>query len=229
MSPIPSAIAKPSIDAIIFDLGRVIVRLEPARASSIIRKPGISAESPQIPAGQIWTAIQKDPLWTPWQEGRVTPRQWHEHLGESFGIRTPFQTFVDAWNAVIVPEPDLLLPDALLEQLAKTHRLVALSNTDPIHVEHLESSFRFLRHFSAHIYSCAVGVCKPDPRIFQAAIDAAQASADRILYIDDVLEYVLAARQLGLQSIQFLDRPELEAELRSRRVLPPFDRHKART
>jgi FMN phosphatase YigB (HAD superfamily) len=209
-----------TIEAIIFDLGRVIVKLEPSRAFSALGGAASGAASPRMSADKIWAAIQKDDLWTAWQEGRVTPQQWHEHLGARFGIRVPYRTFVEAWSGVMVPEPDLLLPDDLLAKLASRYRLVVLSNTDPIHVECLEANFRFLRHFSARVYSCSVGACKPDPKIFQAAIAATKVPAGRTLYIDDVLEYVLAARTLGLQSIQYMDRAQLEADLRSRDLLP---------
>jgi glucose-1-phosphatase len=209
----------PPIEAIIFDLGRVIVKLEPLRAIAAISGSS-SGATKSVPPEKMWSAIQKDPLWPAWQEGRLSAQAWYENLITRFQVKITFNQFRDSWNSVIVPEPDLLLPDSLLAQLSKRCRLVALSNTDPIHVEHLEACCPFMRHFSARIYSCAVGASKPSRTIFLAAMMAAQAPPKRILFIDDIQAYVLAARRMGMHAVQFRGRPRLEAALRRLGLLP---------
>lgn len=208
---------KPEIQAIIFDIGRVIVKLDPRRAIATIgaSSPNIPKESPE----KIWTAIQEDSLWIDWQEGRVTPREWYRHLTARFHAPMSFEDFRAAWNSVILPEPDLLLPDSLFARLSGRCRLVLLSNTDPLHVKHLESDFRFLRHFPARIYSCRAGSSKPSPAIFRTAIRAAGVPPSRTLFIDDIRPFVLAARRMGLDAVQFRSRLQIEAALRLRHLL----------
>jgi len=211
-----------SLQAIIFDIGRVIVRVEPKRALAKLAAAAPGATSPKHAAhrmtgDEIWQAIQTDPLWPGWQEGRVTPARWHKNLCGRFDLKFSFQAFSDAWSSTIPPK--LILPESLFARLAKRCRLVLLSNTDPIHVAHMEANFGFMRHFSARIYSCAVGVSKPCRAIFLKAICAAQAPKKNILFVDDVVEYVVAAKRIGLQAVQFRDRKQLEAELRRRGVL----------
>ena len=229
---IPSAAHPQPVEAIIFDIGRVIVRLEPRRALAILtQSAGASAKSASpsdstsrataadaiVTADKMWAAVQADPMWHDWQEGRVTAAQWHENICRRFGLKVSFEDFCRAWNNVIAP--DLILPERLFRQLAKRVRLVLLSNTDVIHVEHMRSAFTFTRYFDAKIYSCEVGASKPGRAIFQAALKAAGTPAARSLFIDDVQVYVLAARKYGLQSIQFRNRPQLEAELRRRKLI----------
>jgi putative hydrolase of the HAD superfamily len=208
----------PAIESLIFDLGRVIVKLDPTRALAAIADR--NAASKNLPAEKMWAGIQNDPLWPAWQEGRLTPQAWYENLVALFHVKISFAKFRAAWNSVIVPEPDLLLPDSLFADLSRRYRLILLSNTDPLHVEHLESHFRFMRHFPARIYSCAVGASKPSPTIYLAAISAAKAPPMRILYVDDIRPYVLAGRRQGLQAVQFSSRPQLETALRRRSLLP---------
>jgi glucose-1-phosphatase len=205
-----------SVDAIIFDIGRVIVRLEPRRAlmESAATAQGVDA-GPR--AEKMWRAVQADPMWQDWQEGRVTAAQWHENLCRNFGMQVSFEDFCRSWNNVI--SPDLILPERLFRELAKRVRLVLLSNTDEIHVAHMRKNFGFTRHFHAKIYSCEVGASKPSRQIFQAAVRAAGVPAAGALFIDDVQAYVLAARKYGLQAIQFRSRAQLEAELRRRKLL----------
>jgi putative hydrolase of the HAD superfamily len=157
-------------------------------------------------------------LWPGWQEGRVTPQEWYKNLVARFGVPISFDEFCEVWNSVMSPK--LILPERLFKQLSKKCRLVLLSNTDPIHVACMESTFSFVRYFPKRIYSCGVGASKPSVKIFLAAIRAAGVLPDRILFIDDIRQYVVAARRVGLQALQFRSRHQLEAALRQRRLLP---------
>lgn len=212
MSNARRANSKPEIEAIIFDIGRVIIDLDPSRAIA-----AIGAASTLAP-DKLWLAVQEDPLWPGWQEGRVTPQQWYENLSARFHTSISFDEFCDAWNSVMSTK--LILPERLFKQLSKKCRLVLLSNTDPIHVACMESKFNFIRYFPKRIYSCEVGASKPSVKIFHAAIKAAAAPPNRILFIDDIRQYVLAARRVGLNAVQLCSRAQLEAALRQRSLLP---------
>jgi len=199
--------------AVIFDIGRVIVRLQP----ELTLEP-LAASSPRgHSAEQLWSAILRDPLWENWQEGRLEPREWHQHLTRQLDITLGFQEFCAAWNSALHPET--ILKESLFVNLAARCRLAVLSNTDPLHSAVLEAHFPFLHHFPARIYSCRVGASKPAPAIYQAALHAVGVQAAEALYIDDVAEYVQAARQLGLDAIRFENPSQLSQEL-SQRGLP---------
>lgn len=224
-----------SVDAIIFDIGRVIVRLDPLRASAHLAHSSLQTRSPtrrrsstasqardadDSRAGrELYLAIQRDPNWNDWQEGRLTPREWHRNICRRFRVKITFNEFRAAWNSIILPEPDLLLPIHMFRILRARCRLVLLSNTDPLHVEHMQASFKFVRQFDAAVYSCAVGASKPSQAVFRAAARAARTNPARILFVDDVRDYVRAARRFGMQAIQFQNRPKLERELRLRGLL----------
>jgi len=194
--------------AVIFDIGRVLVRLDIALSLA-----GLSRGIPLSPE-EIWSAIQTDPRWQDWQEGRIAPHDWHLHLTRRLGSPLTFDEFRDAWNRTLDPQP--LQSDDLFKTLSKNKRLALLSNTDPIHVAHLESNFSFFQFFPAasRIYSCAVRASKPSPVIFQAALKAIKTQAAETVFVDDILEYVQAARSLGLHAIQYRDPGQLRADLR---------------
>jgi glucose-1-phosphatase len=193
--------------AMIFDIGRVIVKLDLARAIEGLSQ-GIS-----LSPSELWSAIEKDPRWHDWQEGRISPHDWHLHITKRLGSPLKFEEFREAWNRTLDPVP--LQPDDFFASLAKKHKLALLSNTDPIHVAHLESNFSFFRFFPrpARIYSCAVRASKPSPVIFQAALKAAKTPASQAVFIDDILDYVEVARSLGLHGIQYLNPGQLRADL----------------
>jgi glucose-1-phosphatase len=195
------------IRAAIFDIGRVLVRVDVSRAMQGLMQ-GI-ALSPQ----ELWTAIEKDPRWPDWQEGRISARDWHLHLTKRLGSSLTFEQFSEAWNRALDPQP--IQDNSLFESLRKSFRLGLLSNTDPIHVAHLEVTYDFFRFFpkSARTYSCSVGSSKPSPVIFRDALKALRSKAEESVFIDDVEAYVNAARSLGIRGIHYQNPGQLRHEL----------------
>jgi FMN phosphatase YigB (HAD superfamily) len=199
--------------AVIFEIGRVIVRLDPERALESFAAGASRGRS----AEQLWAALQRDARWDDWQEGRMEAREWHRHLTRQLDISLGFEDFCAAWNRTLHPET--ILKESLFASLAERCKLAVLSNTDPLHSAVLDAEFPFLRHFPTRVYSCRVGASKPASAIYQAALDAVGVAAADALYIDDIAEYVEAARAMGLDAIRFESPSQLSAEF-IRRSLP---------
>src|SRR5215475_10011770 len=196
----------PQIKTIIFDIGRVLVRVDVSRAMLGLAQ-GISL-SPE----DLWSAIEKDPRWMDWQEGRISARDWHQNLGSRLGMKMSFDQFKDVWNSALDPEP--IHHNSLFASLGKSYTLGLLSNTDPIHVAHLEATYKFFDYFpkTVRTYSCVAGSSKPSPLIFREALRACKVRADHAVYIDDIAGYVEAARGLGMEGIHFRSREQLGQE-----------------
>jgi len=191
--------------AIIFDIGRVLIRVDVARATSGL------AEGTSMSPQEIWSSLEKDPRWIDWQEGRMSPRDWHLHLAKRLGGKLNFEQFVEVWNRALDPVP--MQDKAFLEKLGKRHRLAVLSNTDPLHVAHMEKSFDFFAFFAVRVYSCRVGASKPSPLIYKEALQACKVRAQEAIYIDDVSAYAEAAERLGMKGIVFKSPGQLQSDL----------------
>jgi glucose-1-phosphatase len=195
------------IRAIISDIGRVIVGVDVSRAMQ-----GLSSGIALTPK-EIWSAIEKDPRFPDLQDGRINARDWHLHIVRRLGGNLTYDQFIQAWNAALLPEP--LQPDSLWAGLAKKYRLSLLSNTDPIHVAHMESTFTFFKYFPVRIYSCVVGTSKPNPVIYQDALRATKVKANEAIYIDDLEENVAAAKALGMIGVHCAVPSELTERLKA--------------
>lgn len=191
--------------AVLFDIGRVLIRLDVARAMNSL---GANLE---LSPTEVWTALEKDPRWVDWQEGRMSPHEWHLHVANRLGSPLNFEEFTKAWNLAMRPEP--LHDSALFAKLAKRYRLGLLSNTDPIHVAHMEARYDFFQYFPVRTYSCVLGASKPSPLIFLAALRASGVKAGEAVFIDDIAAYVEAARRLGLAGIHFQSAEQLPGQL----------------
>ena len=92
-------------------------------------------------------------------------------------------------------------PAALARLRGAGFRLGAVSNSDG-RVEEALKAAGILDQFEVVIDSRLVGFEKPDPRIFQAALDLLDASPAESLYVGDIYEVdVLGARGAGLDVI----------------------------
>jgi FMN phosphatase YigB (HAD superfamily) len=190
--------------AIVFDVGRVIIRVDLSRWSGTLGGPSGKSHL------QILRELEADPRWPDWQEGRMNPRDWYTHVREKFQLPLDFDEFCAIWNSVL--DPGTILPDLLFERLAAKCRLALLSNTDPIHVAHFEATFPFVRHFPARVYSCRVGSSKPAPVIFHRALREVDALPEEAMFIDDLLENAVAAASLGMAAFHFTSAEDLLAE-----------------
>ena len=193
--------------AIIFDIGRVLVRVDVARAME-----GLASGSALSPS-ELWTAIERDPRWPDWQEGRISPHDWYLHLNKRLAGNLTFEQFTEVWNRALGPTP--IHEDDFFERLSKRYRLALLSNTDPMHVRHMEATYSFFSFFPTRIYSCSVGASKPNPLIYREALRALKVQAQEAVYIDDIAAYVEAAQRLGMAGIQFQSPAQLTSDLKS--------------
>ena len=193
--------------AIIFDIGRVLIRVNVSRAMD-----GLASGLTLTPQ-EVWSAIEKDPRMLDWQEGRISPRDWYLHINKRLGTALTFEQFSEVWNRALDPNP--IHEDSFLEKLSKNYRLALLSNTDPLHMSHAEGNFAFFRFFPNRIYSYRVGASKPDPLIYREALKACRVGAEEAVYIDDVAAYAEAARQLGMTGLVFQSPEQLQTDLRA--------------
>lgn len=195
----------PTPKALIFDLGNVIIpfdfqraydQLEPLcghSAAEIRRRAVSSGLAPMLEAGQI-------------NSGDFVSR-----MGETLGAALDFEQFRDIWNSVFFPET--LLPESLIAGLKRRNLLVLLSNTNDMHFSMLERKYPILGHFERRALSHVVGACKPSPLIYQKAVELAGCRAEECFFTDDIAEYVQAARNLGIDAVQFRSAKQLQEEL----------------
>lgn len=114
---------------------------------------------------------------------------------------------------------ETLIPESMIARLGEGHRLLILSNTNLIHFSMLKANYPLFRHFDHYVLSYEFGAMKPAGEIYQEAIARAECSAGECFFTDDILINVEAARENGMDAIQFLSAGQLEAELKARAVL----------
>ncbi len=97
----------------------------------------------------------------------------------------------------------------------KGYQIALLSNTTPSRAKFLRSS-GWYEGFSPVLLSCEIGINKPNLKAYHILLERIPTSAENCIFIDDKLENVKAARELGIDAIQFINIEQLQKDLSKR-------------
>lgn len=101
----------------------------------------------------------------------------------------------------------------LVEELAARGRPLALLSNAPAEISVSVAALPVARHFAHLLFSCDLGVAKPDARCFREALARLGAEPAGVILVDDRPDNVEAAARLGLTTIGFTDADQARVEL----------------
>jgi len=195
------------ITAITFDLGNVLIRVDHFRFCR--RLAVLAALSPQ----EVYAQVFESALEPGYDTGRITSREFYQRVTAHFGVALPYSRFRDLWCDLFDPMDGMA---ELVQHLASRFPLFLLSNTNSLHFDYIKARFAaLLQPFQAFVLSYEVGSRKPEPAIYQSLIRQAGRPPEEILFLDDKVSFVEAARNQGLKAWQFRSPQELQPELAS--------------
>jgi epoxide hydrolase-like predicted phosphatase len=102
-----------------------------------------------------------------------------------------------------------------MDELKSQYQTAILSNAGDQARQLMEETYRLDRYVDTIIISAEEGVIKPDPRIFEIAMERMSAEPKSSLLVDDFEENVLAARAFGMQAVHFTDTHQAIDEVRA--------------
>lgn len=210
-APAPAPSTAAPIDAVVFDLGGVLINWNPRY---LYRQLFGDDE-----AGMEWFLAEVcSPAWNAAQDAG---RGWDEAVDEAIA-RHPahadhIRAYRDRWIETL-GEP--LAPTVrLLDELRGGGcRLYALTNWSRETFPHALERFDFLGWFDGIVVSGEERLAKPDPAIFHRLMERHDLQPARTVFIDDTAHNVEAAARLGMQAIHFRDAGQLRRELAGRGV-----------
>ena len=193
-------------ELVMFDLGGVALEVESDRlVHQVAQLLGRAFE-------EVQGAIYDEQLLLPFELGQITPRAYYEGLKQRLRLSWTYKQFVQAWNGIFNENQDVT---QLMQRLRKRHKLLALSNTNALHLAHIKATFPSLSIFDHWVASCDVGLRKPDPKIYLLALEQAGVRSGAAVYIDDRPELFEAGRGAGLTAIRFESGEQLMQALRA--------------
>jgi putative hydrolase of the HAD superfamily len=195
-----------------FDLGNVLLYFDHEQACRQM------AEVAGLEPSTVRRAVFDSGLQHAYECGQVSTRQFYEEFCRATGTRPDFSALCEGAAAIFRPNAGIR---PLVAHLAAAgHRLALLSNTCEVHWEYVANGRygSLLEAFSPHVLSYRVGLAKPQPEIYQAALELAGVHAAEAFFTDDRPENVEAARAVGIDAVLFTGVAALYRALRRRGV-----------
>ena len=199
------------IQTFLFDMGNVLVHFCHDRMCRQIGEL-CGRSGPEMRRWLIDSGVQWE-----FERGRVSPDEIHQRLETATGIRIDMDRLATAASDIFSLNTSLL--PVLDELKSRGHRLVLLSNTNVWHFEFVRRQFDVLRYFDDFVLSFEVGAMKPEPAIFQRALDVIDCDPAECFYTDDISDYVETARRVGLDAEVFTGVGELASQLAVRGMI----------
>ncbi|MBI5489577.1 MAG: HAD family phosphatase [Deltaproteobacteria bacterium] len=181
------------LDALLIDLGNVLVRLHVGRFLRRLR------EVVAAPAGDDPEVVFAEATYHRFARGELDARGFHAAFEKHLGCTWPYESFVEAWCDVF--SENTASVDAL-RRVRGVRPLFLLSNTDVLHWESIRRRWGWTEWFDGLHLSCEVGLEKPDPRFFTTFLERRALRPERCLFVDDLEDNVAAARSVGLHAVR---------------------------
>jgi putative hydrolase of the HAD superfamily len=183
-----------SADALLFDLGRVVLDVDFKRAMACWAGHG------KCELADIAARFAADDMVRQYEAGKIDDAAYFAHLRGMLGIDITHEQWLEGWNAIFIGEMPGIA--ALLERAAKKLPLYALSNTNPPHIAHFTAAYAgVLGHFREIYLSSTIGLLKPDAAAYDHAVRAIGAPASRVVFFDDLADNIAGARAYGLTAV----------------------------
>jgi HAD superfamily hydrolase (TIGR01509 family) len=197
--------------AIVFDLGNVLIPFDYSKA---IKK----LNHVETGLGKRFYDFFKSNynLHREFESGKISEKDFISRMLSITDHKIDETTFCKYYTDIFSLNEDVI---SLLPLLKKNYKLFLLSNTDSIHKKYGWEKYKFLNYFDKLILSFEVGAVKPDEKIYQEVEKASGFPSNEHFFIDDILEYVDAAKSLGWDAVHFVDYSTLVKDLKERNIL----------
>jgi putative hydrolase of the HAD superfamily len=193
------------ISVVLFDLGNVILPVDGHRMAQ-----KLTGHSP-LSIDEILSPFGKLELLNEFETGRLTNDKFFEHITNACRLSNlKYDEFLPMFNDIFEEDSRVI---SLIESLKSKVKLGMISNTNLIHSTHLLKQYELFSHFHKVWFSNDVGLRKPDPAIYQLALNHFNAKPENTVFIDDLEINIEGARKLGINSILFKGYDNLIAEL----------------
>lgn len=196
---------------IILDLGGVVLHIDYQKTIDEFKSYGIDDFDKK------YNQAMQSEVFNKFEKGQIARPEFYAAL-RSWGFSMEDRAIDECWNKMIqeVPRENL----RYLQDLAAQYNLVLLSNTNEIHIEAFRETIdqkfgwnKFKKLFSRIYFSNLIGMRKPDAEIFQFVIDHSNLNIRETIFIDDSIQHVQGAKELGIAGFLYVQNTALHLGL----------------
>jgi HAD superfamily hydrolase (TIGR01509 family) len=199
---------------LLFDVGGVLVQLSGVK--TMLGWMGENATSDEM--WRMW--LHSTPV-REFERGRIGAAEFAAAVTAEFRLPVQPHEFLDSFKGWVTG----LYPGTLemLAQIPSSYQRALLSNSNALHwarvVDDLGLGAAFDHHFVSHL----TGRIKPDVEAFQEVVDSLSCRPEQVLFLDDNILNVEAAKRFGMQAIRVQGLGETRTALIERGIIDDVD------
>lgn len=189
-----------NVNAIIFDLGGVILNIDYNLTREAFEKSGITDFH------EMYSQAAADDLFENLEKGTVAEEDFYNEFNKRIQTALDNNEIRVNWNAMLLSFREKSLE--FLHSIKSKYKLYLLSNTNHIHLDAFNKIYYkgsrnkpFEKFFDKIYYSCEIGLRKPNADIYEFVLKENGLEAAKTLFIDDSVQNIEAANAMGLQTI----------------------------
>lgn len=202
---------KRKYSVIVFDLGNVLI---PFDYNILIEK--LDEIKPGLGKYFVNTYNSNYHIHRNFERGKISEEEFIDKMLGILEHRIDGETFCKYFSGIFSTNNKVI---KILPILKEKYKLILLSNTNSIHERYGWKHYSFLKYFDDLVLSHKVGSIKPEEKIYHAVEKSSGSPAEEHIFIDDIEEYVEAAKSLGWDGIHFKGYDYLVEELKSRGII----------
>ncbi|MFQ6003393.1 MAG: HAD family hydrolase [Candidatus Zixiibacteriota bacterium] len=184
------------IKAIIFDLGGVLMTDVPLKQIA-----GELSKNSPLSEQEIHALLYPTQHWDFLTLGKITEDEYWDNFLKASKISEKLKKGLKKKvRSSLYP---LEHAPRLVKLLKNHYKLAILSNHAKEWSEYMKQKFDLFQSFDQMIFSCDVGFRKPDPRIYETALNKLKCDPEECILIDDKKRNTDAAEKLGIKGIIF--------------------------
>ncbi len=198
------------LKAVLLDAGNTVILMNYAVIAEALAAEGFDADETRVREAEYRARVRLDPILAR-RNSTESPKVFQtymrficEELGVKWGAAAErtFQRIAQYnWEHNLWNEPNPQAP-AVLERLQRLGLAVGMISNSGGNIEQIVRKQGLGPYFRFVLDSRVVGVEKPDPRIFQMALECVQVTPAEAVYIGDLYSIdILGSRAAGLDAI----------------------------
>lgn len=197
--------------AIVFDLGNVLIPFDYTIALNQLNEIENNLGNRFIEFYNTNYHLHRN-----FEKGLISELDFITKMLEAVDNKIDAETFCRLFSDIFTANEDVV---SLLPLLKKDYKLFLLSNTNSIHQKYGWQKYNFLKYFDEMILSHKVKSIKPEEEIYREVEKASGLQSAEHFYIDDIEEYVNAAKKIGWDAVQFVNYEKLLSDIKDRDII----------
>jgi putative hydrolase of the HAD superfamily len=191
---------------IVFDLGNVLFKFDPEEIlDDLFKDPLIKRKLKEaVFTTSIWKELDRGTL--SFEEAKKIFNEKNPDLKEEINI------LLKEWKNYLHPITENV---EILPKLKENNKLFILSNFHEDAFNYIRGKYSFFDIFDGMVISYKEKLLKPEKEIYQLLLNRYNLKPEETIFVDDIVENIQAAEELGIKSILYKG-PEALRELLKR-------------